>query len=72
MCIVLQSRLPIALYRRNDLLDRLGILVVKVMNFISIALGKLVEKGLEKMTKSPKNSISSKVENNNEISFQTQ
>ncbi len=72
MCIVLQSRLPIALYRRNDLLDRLGILVVKVMNFISVALGKLVEKGLEKMTKSPKNSISSKVENNNEISFQTQ
>ena len=72
MCIVLQSRLPIALYSRNDLLDRLGILVVKVMNFISVALGKLVEKGLEKMTKSPKNSISSKVENNNEISFQTQ
>ncbi len=72
MCIVLQSRLPIALYRRNDLLNRLGILVVKVMNFISVALGKLVEKGLEKMTKSPKNSISSKVENNNEISFQTQ
>ena len=72
MCVVLQSRLPIALYRRNDLLDRLGILVVKVMNFISVALGKLVEKGLEKMTKSPKNSISSKVENNNEISFQTQ
>lgn len=72
MCIVLQSRLPIALYRRNDLLDRLGILVVKVMNFISVALGKLVEKGLEKMTKSPKNSISPKVENNNEISFQTQ
>lgn len=72
MCIVLQSRLPIALYRRNDLLDRLGILVVKVMNFISVALGKLVEKGLEKMTKSPKDSISSKVENNNEISFQTQ
>ena len=72
MCIVLQSRLPIALYRRNDLLERLGILVVKVMNFISVALGKLVEKGLEKMTKSPKNSISSKVENNNEISFQTQ
>ena len=72
MCIVLQSRLPIALYRRNDLLDRLGILVVKVMNFISVARGKLVEKGLEKMTKSPKNSISSKVENNNEISFQTQ
>ena len=72
MFIVLQSRLPIALYRRNDLLDRLGILVVKVMNFISVALGKLVEKGLEKMTKSPKNSISSKVENNNEISFQTQ
>lgn len=72
MRIVLQSRLPIALYRRNDLLDRLGILVVKVMNFISVALGKLVEKGLEKITKSPKNSISSKVENNNEISFQTQ
>ena len=45
------------------------ILVVKVMNFISVALGKLVEKGLEKTTESLRNSISKKEENNNEISI---
>lgn len=45
------------------------ILVVKVMNFISAAFSKLVEKGLEKTTESLRSSISKKEDNNNEISI---